>query len=494
MKNSNESDNLQSDKKSLYSGVAWYFFSNLFPAFSSLLIFSLASRIITPGDLGAVTLAATITTILTSICAVGFGDALIQLRNVEKKHYNTVFFICLISSLFIYFISSLIVEYYVAPKFNVVFKTVYPVIALKIIIDSCAIVPLSFLTRTMAFKSIAIRTMYCSIASIILCLPVLYFGGGVWAIVLSQLSTSVISYIILATSSNLTLRPIFDKSSFSELSRFGITTTFTKLVTSISIDNVIIGVYGSVTTLGIYAFSRRVFGSIADVLNNAIANVSYPLYASVQTKPSQLKNVFFKTTFFSTLLSLPAFTGLIIISPHLIPLIFGTRWIVAIPVIQVCCVIGFISCIGSLQMSLIKGLGNTAWILKYQIFQQITTALLVFLFARDGALVLILSIAIKTFIIWPYTVYYISRILGVTTFSYISNFIKPFTSVILMYLGCYVIDRELSGANELWNVLSLIFSGVVIYCVFIFILARKEISESLTAIKKSKKPKVENYE
>ena len=44
------------------------------------------------------------------------------------------------------------------------------------------------------------------------------------------------------------------------------------------------------------------------------------------------------------------------------------------------------------------------------------------------------------------------------------------------------------------NVLSLIFSGVVIYCVFIFILARKEISESLTAIKKSKKPKVENYE
>lgn len=193
-------------------------------------------------------------------------------------------------------------------------------------------------------------------------------------------------------------------------------------------------------------------------------------------------------------MSLPAFTGLIIISPHLIPLVFGAQWLVAIPVIQVCCVIGFISCIGSLQMSLIKGLGNTAWILKYQIFQQITTALLVFLFAKDGALVLIVSIAIKTFIIWPYTVYYISRILGVTTFSYISNFIKPLTSVVLMYLGCYVIDRQLSAANELLNVLVLILSGVVIYCFFIFILARKEISESLTAIKTRKKQKVENYE
>ncbi|WP_221013450.1 hypothetical protein, partial [Klebsiella pneumoniae] len=65
---------------------------------------------------------------------------------------------------------------------------------------------------------------------------------------------------------------------------------------------------------------------------------------------------------------------------------------------------------------------------------------------------------------------------------------------VLMYLGCYVIDRQLSAANELLNVLVLILSGVVIYCFFIFILARKEISESLTAIKTRKKQKVENYE
>lgn len=486
MKNNSDLDavTVQVSKKKLVSGISWYFFSNLFPAFSSLLIFSLASRIITPAELGAVTLAATITTILTSICAVGFGDALIQLKKIENRHLETVFFIALVSALFVYAISVLIVEFYVLPSFSVIFKHVYPVIAFKIIIDSCALVPLSYLTRSMEFKIIAIRTMYCSIGATIFCLPVLYFGGGIWAIVLSQLITSVISYVILLISSRLKLKPLFSKSHFKELSRFGLTTTATRMVTSISVDNVIIGLCGSVATLGIYAFSRRVFGSIADVLNNAIANVTYPLYASVQSESEELRKVFFKTTFFSTLVSLPAFTGLIIISPYLIPLVFGAQWVIAIPVIQVCCIIGFISCVGSIQMSLIKGLGRTGWILKYQLFQQVSTALLVFIFAKDGAFVLMLAIAIKTFVVWPYTVAYISKILNVNVLSYLSNFIKPIVSVLLMYVVCNVVDHSISKDSALLHIFSSIFIAILVYGLSIFVLAKKEIIESITALKK----------
>lgn len=473
-------------KKRFFSGVAWYFFSNLFPAFSSLLIFSLASRIITPAQLGAVTLAATITTILTSVCAVGFGDALIQLKKLDKRHLDTVFFVSCISSISIYLISVSIVELTEISSFTTIFKSVYPVIAIKIIIDSCSIVPLSYLTRSMEFKAIAIRTMYCSIAAILLCVPVLYFGGGVWAIVLSQIATSTISFLILTFSAGLRLKPVFHKNHFNELKDFGLTTTCTKMVTSISVDNVIIGFYGSVVTLGIYAFSRRVFGSLADILNNAIANVTYPLYASVQDNLIELKKVFFKTTFFSTLLSLPAFTGLIIISPYLIPLVFGNQWLVAIPVIQVCCLIGFVSCIGSIQMSLIKGLGRTGWILKYQIFQQLSTAVLVFAYAKDGAFSLILAIAIKTFIVWPYTIVYISRILKVKIWLYLMNFFKPVLSVALMYLCCKFIEWLIVGYSSLMHLFILIFIGVTSYGLCIYILAKNEIAASINAVKNKK--------
>lgn len=482
--NSSRITNPPEPQKRLYSGVAWYFFSNMFPAFSSLLIFSLASRVITPGDLGAVTLAATITTIFTSFCAVGFGDALIQVKHLDKKHLNTVFFICIACSVIIYLVSACAVEFISLPSFSDVFKLVYPVIAIKIIIDSCAVVPLSYLTRSMEFKVIAIRTMYCSIAAVLLCLPVLYFGGGVWAIVLSQLSTSFISFVILTFSARLKLRPVFHKQYFNELRKFGLTTTCTRMVTSVSIDNVIIGFYGSVVTLGIYAFSRRVFGSIADILNNAIANVTYPMYASVQDDLEELRNVFFKATFFSTLLSLPAFVGLIIVSPYLIPLVFGEQWNVAIPVIQMCCIIGFISCVGTIQQSLIKGVGHTSWILKYQLFQQLSTAVLVFIFAKNGAFILMLVIAIKTFIVWPFTVAFITKILQVKIRTYLLNFTKPVLSVILMYIICKFTENLIVGYSNTVHFLVLIAVGAAAYSMLIFTLARNEIMTSIKTMQK----------
>ncbi|CCI75824.1 Capsule repeat unit export [Klebsiella pneumoniae subsp. rhinoscleromatis SB3432] len=473
-----------SKNKTLSGGVAWFFISNLFPAISALLIFSLASRLISPSELGTVALATTIATVLTSLCAVGFGDALIQCKEITKIHLNTVFTVCICVSLFVYVMSVTLIETINLDAFTHLFRVVYPLTAFKIILDSCAIVPLSYLTRTMEFKSIALRTMYCSLASFILCIPILYYGGGVWAIVASQLTTSAVSFLILIKAANLKLRVGFHRKEFNELKKFGLTSTITKLITSISVDNLMIGFYGNAITLGLYAFSRRIFGVISDVLNNAIANVSYPLYASKQDNLNELKIIFLKTTFLSALISLPAFCGLILISPYLIPMVFGNQWEPAISVVQVCSAIGFISCIGALQMSLIKGLGHTSWILKYQIAQQVSTAILVLIFAKDGAYIVMLAIAIKTFSIWPFSMRYVSKILGVGIVDYMRNFVKPILAVSAMITVCVIIECITKDYGSLVILLSVILGGVISYILSAFLLARKETFDFIKAIKK----------
>ncbi|MEF3108397.1 oligosaccharide flippase family protein [Raoultella sp. WB_B2P2-3] len=472
------------ENKKISGGVAWFFISNLFPAISALLIFSLASRLISPSELGTVALATTIATVLTGLCAVGFGDALIQCKEVSKRHLNTVFFICIFVSFFIYVISVTLVELTNLDSFTHLFRVVYPLTALKIILDSCAIVPLSYLTRTMEFKSIALRTIYCSIASFIFCLPVLYFGGGVWAIVISQLTTSIVSCFILVKAANLSLRMSFHSKEFNELKSFGLTATLTKLITSINVDNLMIGFYGNAITLGLYAFSRRIFGVISDVLNNAIANVSYPLYASKQGNLDELKIIFLKTTFLSALISLPAFCGLILISPYLIPMVFGNQWEPAVSVVQVCSAIGFISCIGALQMSLIKGLGHTSWILKYQIAQQLSTAILVLVFAKDGAYIVMLAIAIKTFSIWPFSMRYVSKILGVGIIDYMKNFVKPILAVSIMIFVCISIEHFISHNSSIIIILAVIFGGALSYILSVLLLAKNEMHDFIKIIKK----------
>lgn len=146
-----------------------------------------------------------------------FRDALIQCKEITKRHLNTVFTVCICVSLFVYVISVTLIETINLDAFTHLFRVVYPLTAFKIILDSCAIVPLSYLTRTMEFKSIALRTMYCSLASFILCIPILYYGGGVWAIVVSQLTTSAVSFLILIKAANLKLRVAFHRKEFNEL-------------------------------------------------------------------------------------------------------------------------------------------------------------------------------------------------------------------------------------------------------------------------------------
>lgn len=474
----------ESRAKKTLAGFIWYFVSSLFPALSSLIIFSLASRQITPAELGSITLATTIAMLLTSVSAAGFGDALIQFRSVEQKHLNTVFLLMLLTSTILYFLSLFAVMTIHLAPLDDIFKLVYPIIGVKIILDSCAVLPLSLLTKKMDFKSIGIRTIYCSIGSCLVCIPVLLLNGGFWAIVISQMTSSLISAIILWSASRIKPKFSFDRQSFQELKTFGITTTFTKLVTSISVDNIVIGFFGNTVTLGVYAFSRRIFSVVSDVLNGALSSVSYPLYASVQADIQKLKIIFLKTTFISALVSLPAFLGLMLISPYLVPLVFGEHWNVAIPALQICCTIGFLACVGTLQMSLLKGLGKTSWILKYQLIQQVTTGLLALIFAKYGATYVMGAIAIKTYCIWPFTIVYISRCLGLKIKEYIINIYKPIVGGGVMFIAFRLIANYSPFQNPLLFIPIEIFSCAVIYMLVMILISKKELLILIKLIKK----------
>ncbi|MEJ5114511.1 oligosaccharide flippase family protein [Erwinia billingiae] len=466
-----------------FFGVIWYVISMLFPAISSFLIFSLASRTLIPAELGSVALATTIVAMLTLLCAAGFGDALIQYKNLEKRHLSTVLFLTIITSFSLYIISLAIVETVNVHAFDSVFRMVYPVLGIKLLLDSCSVLPMSMLTRSMSFKAIGIRTIYCSIGAFVVCIPILYLGGGIWAIVFSQVVSSVISFTVLWLSSRIKPDMRFSKQAFDDLKKFGFTTTLSRMVTSISVDNFVIGFVANAATLGVYAFSRRIFSVISDLLNSALSNVSYPIYAAAQDDKVQLRKIYKTTTFISILVSLPSFTGLMLISPYLIPYVFGEQWRVAIPAVQYCCAIGFISCIGALQMSLIKGLGRTSWILKYQFFQQGLTMILAFVFAKYGAEAVIAAIAIKTYLTWPYTVWYISRILDIGVVEYLKNFYKPVIAVMIM-AASFIFSAKLLDMNNILYIGLEIVICIVVYCAMILLIARKRLFEMLSLIKK----------
>ncbi|WP_407255243.1 polysaccharide biosynthesis C-terminal domain-containing protein [Klebsiella quasipneumoniae] len=145
---------------------------------------------------------------------------------------------------------------------------------------------------------------------------------------------------------------------------------------------------------------------------------------------------------------------------------------------------GFLSCIGTLQLSLIKGIGRTGWILKYQLFQQVTTGALALTFAKYGADAVMLAIVIKTYAVWPYTAVYISRILDISIISYGKSLLKPFFATFMMIVVFLCINHLCSDINVLARVITVISLSAFSYLLFTFILSGKELQVMLRILKK----------
>jgi O-antigen/teichoic acid export membrane protein len=88
-------DHLKSGRASAaIKGTMWSLVSSLAPALLGFLVFLATSRVLTPAEFGIVAFAASIATVGLAVAPAGFREALIQRTDIETKHLDTVFWLC----------------------------------------------------------------------------------------------------------------------------------------------------------------------------------------------------------------------------------------------------------------------------------------------------------------------------------------------------------------------------------------------------------------
>lgn len=85
-----------------FTGVVWSGVNALLPALSGLLVFLLVSRVIGPAELGYVSLAVAVVGTLGALSPAGFGDALVQRRDLDTGHLDTTFWLCMVWGIGLY--------------------------------------------------------------------------------------------------------------------------------------------------------------------------------------------------------------------------------------------------------------------------------------------------------------------------------------------------------------------------------------------------------
>lgn len=167
---------------------------------------------------------------------------------------------------------------------------------------------------------------------------------SVWALVLSQLLSAVLSVLVSYAFNSYRPRFAFDKSAFKLAFNYGKYMFIIGVMTYITTtaDNVVIGKLLGPSVLGIYIVAYSFSSLPTKILYHVLSNVMFPAYAELKAHSAErLKKAFVRgfviTSTLLTIITVPIFVH----AEEIIHLLYGAKWDAAGPLLRVLALLGF---------------------------------------------------------------------------------------------------------------------------------------------------------
>lgn len=341
-------------------GMAWSSIGQATALSLSFISNIILARLLTPNDFGCIGMLAIFLTISSVFVNGGFGMALIQKKNATHIDYTTIFWWNLAISFFcvvlLFFAAPFIADFYHTP----LLKNVLRVLSFELILTAIAIVPTNQLKKEFRFKQLAIRTIVSTSISLIITVFLAFKGYGIWSLVAHNLIKALIIDFLLWGMT--TWRPTIEFSikAWKEMFSFGGMMLLSNLMNTIynNVNGLIIGRLFSASQMGYYAQARKLEEIPSLSLSAVINEVSFSAFSSIQDEKERLLLALRKNITSLSFLCFPMFFLLIELGSNLIPLLYGDKWMPAVPYFRILCLGSMLYTITLVYESVIKALGK----------------------------------------------------------------------------------------------------------------------------------------
>lgn len=329
------------------------------------------ANLLLPEDYGAIGLLAIFMLVSQALVDGGFSSALIQKKEPTQDDYSTIFFWNLGFSTFLYLIlfagAPLIGAYYR----NAELASVLRVVGVSIIVMSMVSVQQTRLRKSLAFKSLAIVNLASYGLSAVVAVAMAYEGFGVWALVAQQILTGVFSLMMLRVITRWGPSLIFSMDCLKRLFSFGgfILAANVLQVACQNLQGLIIGRKFSDVQMGYYSQAYKLDQVTSYAMPQVIVQVMYPVYAQIQNERERLIEMVVMNVRVISLAVFPILTCLILIAEPLFNLLYGAKWLPAVPYFQVLCVGGLFVCLQNVNFYAVAAVGRSRALFKISLYK-----------------------------------------------------------------------------------------------------------------------------
>jgi len=300
---------------------------------------ALLARVLLPEDFGILGMALMVNEMVNLLGGLSLGQALIQKRSVDERHFHTMFWANLIVGV-VLAVGFLLA----APVASAFFHNdrVGPVVmamSLNFLLTSAGGVHRAMLTRQLQFRRFSILNITSTAVRSVVSLTLVYGGAGLWGVVAGILAERATALVLLAVMVRWRPKFEFHWDAFRELFRFSrnlYADNFARYFNT-NTDFLLTGRLLGASALGFYQLAYNLPHIVLTHISETISEILFPIYCRVQDDHARFRRGFSMTVVFIALVTFPCMAGLAVIAPEFVRAVYGVRWAAAIVPMQVLC-------------------------------------------------------------------------------------------------------------------------------------------------------------
>ena len=318
----------ESLKQKTVKGLGWSALDNAARYGMQFVIGIVLARLLSPDDYGLLGIVGIVTVVCTALVNGGFTTALIRKKDATEEDYNTAFICNLCMSLLLYTViflcAPLVADFFGRVELTALVR----VASLGLIVGALGIVPQTRLTKRIDFKTQTKITIAATALSGIIGIGMALTGFGVWSLVAQQLTSQVVTTMLLYIYNRWLPKLRFSMESFHDLFGFGWKMMLSGVLDSVWKESyqMVVGKVYTPGALGQYTRAKQFSSLFSSNLTAVIQRVTYPVLSNIQDDRQRMVSAYrhiIKVTMFVTA------TGMFFLAAISEPMVYcliGPQW------------------------------------------------------------------------------------------------------------------------------------------------------------------------
>ncbi|HEY0111895.1 MAG TPA: lipopolysaccharide biosynthesis protein [Allosphingosinicella sp.] len=324
------------------------------------------ARLLAPEDFGIIALLGFFTALSIAFAQSGITMGLVQRQDTSHDEESTVFWwnliIALIFSVALVTAGPALAAFYG----HAILRPLMWIAAAQVLLSAIAAVQTALLMRSLRFDQITKVGIASSVAGAAAGIGVAVTGGGIWALAAQIIALSAVNAAGMWMVSSWRPSRHWHFRTGRSVFNFGTWVSIGYLVEVLYTQgsSLLVGKLYGVRDLGFYnrAASTQMLPGV--ILAQIVSRIALPLFASRAAEPEALKRGLKMAIGLAMMLNLPVMVALAVLSPEVIIVLFGEKWLPAAPILSILAVGGILFPVHAINLQMVLAQGNTRVFLR----------------------------------------------------------------------------------------------------------------------------------